>query len=277
VKCAVIQMNSVSDKRANLAEAARLIDEAVARERPDWVLLPEHFEWAGGSSADKLAIAEPLVAGSATYDLCAGLAARHGIFLHAGSVYEKLHGEARVHNASIVFDRQGRDIACYRKIHLFDITTPGGTAYLESATIRPGREIVTYDADGLRVGCTICYDLRFPELFQALVRAGAEMIAVPSSFALETGKDHWEVLLRARAIETQAYVLAAAQHGRFETPAGPRLTYGHSLVVDPWGHVIARASDGSGHATARVEPGRVAALRARMPLAAHRAAREITP
>jgi deaminated glutathione amidase len=270
MKTALIQMNSVSDKAANLAACAALVDQAVALEQPDWLMMPEHFEWAGGSNAEKRAAAEPLKAGSTIYDFCRDLARRHRVYLHAGSVYERIEGDTRLHNTSIIFDRDGREVVRYRKIHLFDITTPDGTPYHESASIKPGQDIVTYDCEGIRIGCAICYDLRFPDLFQALVMAGSQVIALPASFTLATGKDHWEVLLRARAIETQCYVLAAAQCGAYDTPGGKRFTYGHSLAVDPWGHVVARTSDGPGFVTTRLDMALVAQTRQQIPLAAHR-------
>ena len=130
-------------------------------------------------------------------------AIKHRIFVHAGSIMERIEGEERIHNTSVVFNREGAEIARYRKIHLFDVTTPDGASYKESQTVKPGDEVVTYDCEGVTVGCSICYDLRFPDLFQALAEKGAELIALPAAFTLQTGKDHWEVLLRARAIETE--------------------------------------------------------------------------
>jgi predicted amidohydrolase len=198
------------------------------------------------------------------------LAARHRIFIHAGSMLERLPGEERIGNTTVAFDRDGREVARYRKIHLFDITAPDGTEYRESASFKPGDAVVTYDCEGVTVGCSICYDMRFPFLYQALVDRGARLIAVPSAFTLQTGKDHWEVLLRARAIETECYVAAAAQTGTFRQGGETRTTYGHSLLVDPWGLVTARASDGVGLAAGRVEPARVDAVRAMIPVARHR-------
>lgn len=270
MKVSLIQMNSISDKAANFATARRLVERAAELEKPDWVLLPENFEWSGGTTADKTAIAEPLKAGSTTYDFCADLARRNRIFLHAGSVYEKIEGENRLGNTTVVFNREGKEVARYRKIHLFDITSPDGTPYHESATIRPGSDIVTYDCEGITVGCTICYDIRFPELFQALMRKGADVIALPAAFTLQTGKDHWEVLLRARAIETETYLLASAQCGSYDAPAGKRFTYGHSLVADPWGHVVAKASDGEGIVSTRLDTSVIARVRQQIPLRQHK-------
>ena len=269
MKVSLIQMNSISDKAANIATAKALIEQAVHQENPDWVLLPEHFDWAGGSKADKLREAEILPGGPA-YAMCQSLARDLGIFIHAGSMMEKIPGEDRIHNTTVVFDRQGNDIARYRKIHLFDVTTPDGASYRESATVKPGDAVVTYDCEGVTVGCSICYDLRFPDLFQALAARGAQMIALPAAFTLQTGKDHWEVLCRARAIETQTYFCAAAQTGTFVAGNETRATYGHSLVVDPWGHVVAKASDGVGVVSTRVDLERVKKARVMIPVAQHR-------
>jgi nitrilase len=198
------------------------------------------------------------------------LAQKHRIFIHAGSLMERIEGDERIHNTSVVFNRQGEEIARYRKIHLFDVTTPDGASYRESATVKAGSAVVTYDCEGVTIGCSICYDLRFPDLFQALARKGAQMIALPAAFTLQTGKDHWEVLLRARAIETQTYVCASAQTGSFTVGNEQRATYGHSLVADPWGHVVAKASDGIGIVSTRIDPAVVAKVRRMIPVAEHR-------
>ena len=269
MKVSLIQMNSISDKPANIAAATALIERAVAEEGPDWVALPECFDFLGGVRADKMAAAEVLGAGPA-YGAMQALAAKHKIFVHAGSMLEQADGEERIHNTTVVFDRSGTEIARYRKIHLFDITTPDGGSYKESASFKPGDAVVTYDCEGITVGCSICYDLRFPALFQALAAKGASVIALPSAFTLQTGKDHWEVLCRARAIETQTYFCAPGQTGAHMIGNETRQTYGHSMVIDPWGHVVARASDGAGLASARIDPARIAKVRAQMPVASHK-------
>jgi len=269
MKVSLIQMNSISDKAANVAAAEALIERAVREEKPDWVLLPEFFDWAGGSKADKLKNAETFPGGPA-YEMARGQAMKHGIFVHAGSIMEKIEGEERIHNTSVVFNREGEEIARYRKIHLFDVTTPDGAAYKESATVKPGDRVVTYDCEGVTIGCSICYDLRFPDLFQALAEKGAEIIALPAAFTMATGKDHWEVLLRARAIETETYVCASAQTGSFTVGNEQRMTYGHSLVADPWGHVVAKASDGVGVVSARIDREQIKRARRLIPVAQHR-------
>jgi nitrilase len=197
--------------------------------------------------------------------------------VHGGSFFERVPGENRAHNTTVVFDREGREVARYRKIHMFDITAPDGTKYQESATMKPGDAVVTYECEGVTVGCAICYDLRFAELFAALAERGATVIALPAAFTLQTGKDHWEVLLRARAIENQAYMLAAGQTGAYEAKGKTLRNYGHSMVIDPWGHVVARASDGVGIVSSRLDLGLPQAVRQRMPVAEHRRLRFPAP
>jgi deaminated glutathione amidase len=269
MKACVIQMNSGADKPGNLAQARLLVEQAAAREQPDWIGLPEVFDFLGGAREEKFAAAEILREGPA-YALCAELARKHGVFLHAGSLLEKNADGDLLSNTTVVFDRQGREIAVYRKIHMFDVTTPDGASYRESATFRPGTEVVTYEAEGLTFGCAICYDLRFPALFQALAARGADALALPSAFTLQTGKDHWEVLCRARAIETQCYFLAPAQFGAHEIKGETRLTFGHSLICDPWGRKLAMVSDGAGFAAARLDPALIARVRAAIPVATQR-------
>ena len=269
MKISLIQMNSGDDAAANLAQAEALIGRAVAEDRPDWVSLPECFDFLGGARDAKLAAAGYFPDAPA-YRAMRDLARRHRVFIHAGSMLERLPGEERIGNTTVAFDRDGGEVARYRKIHLFDITAPDGTEYRESASFKPGDAVVTYDCEGVTVGCSICYDLRFPFLFQALMDRGAALIAVPAAFTMQTGKDHWELLLRARAVETECYVAAAAQTGTFQQGGGTRTTYGHSMLVDPWGLVTARASDGTGTVSGRVEPDRVSRVRAMIPVAQHR-------
>ncbi len=271
MKVSLVQMNSGNDKVANLAAARALIDKAVAEENPDWICLPEVFDFIGGSRRDKLEAAEEIPGGPA-YSMCQELAAKHRVFIHAGSILEKTNEstDGRLHNTTVVFDRGGKEIARYRKIHMFDITTPDGVSWRESNAFAPGNSVSTYECEGITVGCAICYDLRFPDLFQALAEKGAEMIALPSNFTMQTGKDHWEVLCRARAIETETYFVAAAQTGFYTAGNETRQSYGHSLIVDPWGHVVAKASDGVGIVSARIDPARVAKVREQIPVAQHK-------
>lgn len=269
MKVALIQMNSGSDKAANIASARELIERAIAEESPDWISLPEVFDFMGGSRKDKMAAAETLPGGPA-YTMMQELARKHRVYIHGGSILEKIEGEDRVGNTTVAFDRDGKEIARYRKIHMFDITAPDGQEYKESKAYVPGDAVVTYKADDITVGCSICYDVRFPDLFAALADRGAEMIALPAAFTLQTGKDHWEVLCRARAIETETYFCAAGQTGTHMQGNEVRATYGHSLVADPWGHVVAKASDGVGYVAARIDPSRVKKVRAMIPVAQHK-------
>jgi nitrilase len=264
MKVALIQMNSQDDKAANLEQARRLIKQAVAEEQPDLVALPEIFPLVTEGVALQKAAAEP-VPGGETYGMLQELAARHGIVVHGGSIFEQ-NGET-IYNTTVVFDRDGSELARYRKLHMFDIVTPDGKEYRESATFSRGARTVCFDALGTRIGLSICYDVRFSKLYLQLAKDGAKVIMVPAAFTLQTGKDHWEVLLRARAIETQSYVLAPAQWGR--SAGGKLACYGHSLVVDPWGHVIAKAQDKVGYVAARLDLEEVDRVRARMPCAQH--------
>lgn len=268
MKVSLIQMNSVPDKRKNIDDADRLARQAIARDGSRFVSFPEHFDWAGGTVEDKVAAGEAERDGPA-YAMCRQLAIDHGIHVHTGSFYERA-GSGKVYNTSVVFDPHGREIARYRKIHLFDIISPDGLRYGESDAVKAGSDVVVADLGGLRLGLAICYDLRFPELFQQLVKKGAQAIVLPAAFTLQTGKDHWDVLCRARAIETQCYFLAPAQHGPFPQDGQVRHTYGHSLVCDPWGHIVAKASDGVGWVSTDIDPERVEQTRMQIPLAKHK-------
>ena len=267
MRVCVIQMSSVDDKAANLAQARGLIEEAVREDRPDLVLLPEVWAFQGGSLEQRREAAETIPDGEA-YGLLQELAAAHRIFLHGGSFLER--GAERLFNTTIVFGRDGEEIARYRKLHLFDVMTPDGREYRESAVVGRGSEVVTYPADGVRVGCSICYDLRFGELYRRLTAEGAQLLTVPAAFTLQTGKDHWEILLRARAIETECYVAAAAQVGTFSTGKDVRHNWGHSMIVDPWGKVLAQVPDRPGFATARLDLAYLGRVREMLPVAQHR-------
>ncbi|MGQ0664942.1 MAG: carbon-nitrogen hydrolase family protein [Pseudomonadota bacterium] len=265
MKISLIQMNSQENKSANLAAAERLIGEAVADDRPDLIVLPEMFTHLSESRDAKRLAAEAIPGGEA-YAMLSGLAQRYRVFIHGGSLLER-DGD-NYYNTSLAFGRDGGELARYRKIHLFDVVTPDGKEYRESASVGRGERAVTYAADGVKVGCSICYDLRFPELYLALAKDGAEVIMVPAAFTMATGKDHWEVLLRARAIETQTYVLAAAQCGTYAN--GRRASFGHSLVADPWGHVIAMADDRTGFVSARLDFRYLKDIRRKLPIHQHR-------
>jgi deaminated glutathione amidase len=272
---AIIQMNVGQDKAANIAQAERLAEAVLAEARPRLFSFPETWTVLGGTQANKEDLAEMLPAPGSdqaagrAYAFLRDLARRAGAYVHGGSIHER-QGD-RLYNTTLVFDPRGRELARYRKIHLFDIVTPDGTAYRESDSVGSGDAVVTFDLDGMTCGLAICYDVRFPELFRALRDKGAETIFLPAAFTAQTGKDHWEPLIRARAIETQCWFIAAATWGGHRDAAGaPRATYGHSLACDPWGHVVARASDGVGYALARIDRDLVGRVRRDIPLAAHR-------
>ena len=218
-----------------------------------------------GPEWDKAALAEDLE--GPTVARLRELARETGLVILGGTFPERTADPARVHNTSVLVDAAGEVRAVYRKIHLFDVDLADGSVYRESGHIAPGTEVVTGEAAGLVQGLTVCYDLRFPELYQRLERAGARLLWVPAAFTLHTGKDHWEVLLRARAIENGGYVAAPAQFGRHSER---RVTYGNAMVVDPWGKVLARAPDrAEGLAVAEVDPGWLAAVRAEVPSHRH--------
>ncbi|MBX9752911.1 MAG: carbon-nitrogen hydrolase family protein [Roseococcus sp.] len=277
MRISAIQMNQTSDKAANLDQARRLIEGALQADRPEMITLPETWTNLGGGREARAAAAETLPepggTGGAAYEFLRDVAKGAGIHVHGGSIIEAggiEQGPEKFFNTTLVFDPSGVEIARYRKIHLFDITGPDGTGYRESALYGAGGELVTFEAKGITFGCTICYDMRFPEQYLALRRKGAEVIFVPSNFTLMTGKDHWEVLLRARAIETQCWIAAAASWGTYEERGATRQVYGHSLIADPWGHVVAKASDGIGWTTARIDPAVTAKVRRDMPVLEHR-------
>jgi len=264
VKVAQIQMNSQEDKGANLEAARTLIDEAASAERPDLIVLPEYYAALNGNPTDQQASGEEFPDGE-SYRLMSALAAQYKVTIHAGSVVERSGNQ--FYNTTVVFGPDGRELARYRKIHLFDVTVPDGTRYGESDTVARGEEVVTYEVGEFTVGCSICYDLRFPELFRKLRDRGADVIVLPAAFTLQTGKDHWETLSRARAIETQTYFLATGQIG---THAGGRKAcWGHTMAIDPWGHVVAQASDKVGFIAARLDKDYIGQIRQNIPVADH--------
>jgi len=269
MKVSLIQTNPGTDRPLNLKRAGELMQRALDYDRPDLIVLPEYFDYYGGNSQDKMAAMQTAPDGD-SYRFAQDFAKKNGVFVHAGSIGVKIEGEDRVHNTTFVFNREGKEVAVYRKIHLFDVTTQEGTQYHESKTVKPGEDIATYEIDGFKVGCAICYDIRFASLFLALEKAGADVIVLPAAFTLQTGKDHWEVLARARAIETQTYFVACGQTGAYVSDGETRFTYGHSLVCDPWGMIVASASDGEGFVSAHIERERITRARTMIPTATHR-------
>ncbi len=272
VQVAVIQLSSQEDVSANLARVRELVLEA-GRGGAELVALPENFAFMGEESK-KREIAESLdvdPAGPIVETL--RLAARDArVWLVAGGMPERSPDPDRPYNTSLLFEPDGRLVSRYRKVHLFDVDLADGTKLLESAATTAGSEPVVSEIGGragrpVSLGMTICYDLRFPELYRKLGERGVRIVTVPAAFTLTTGKDHWHVLLRARAIENQVFVLAPAQHGRH--PRG-RQTYGKSLIVDPWGDVLAQCAEGEGIALARLDFAAQDRVRASLPCLTHR-------
>ena len=260
---AVVQLNSGADKRQNIASALAGIDQA-ARAGARLVLLPEIWPYLGPEEENRAnaeAIPGPIT------DLFAERARQHGIYLHGGTILEATPGDPRMFNTAFVLNPAGEIVARYRKIHMFDVVLGGGEQYKESATMTPGDEIGTVEIDGLTVGLSTSYDLRFPELFRILALRGADAVALPAAFTLTTGKDHWETLIRARAIENGFYMMDSAQWGKH--PPG-NWCYGRSMIVDPWGTVLATAADGVGMALTTISQARVEAVRGQIPSLANR-------
>ena len=264
-RAAALQMNSGADVAANLAQARRLL-EAARGEGAALAVLPENFAFMGARERDKLAVGEDEGRGP-IQEFLARAARELGLWIVAGTVPLKADA-THVAAACLVYDAAGTAVARYDKAHLFDVDVPGGERYRESASIRPGpARPVVVDTPAGRLGLSVCYDLRFPELYRALAARGAEVLAVPSAFTQPTGAAHWEVLLRARAIENLCYVVAPGQHG--EHPGGRR-TYGHSAIVEPWGRVLATRADGEGAIVAALPREALLNLRRGFPVLEHR-------
>jgi predicted amidohydrolase len=260
---AVVQMASGADRAANVARATALVREAAAR-GARLVVLPEVFAWRGAATDDPTAA--ETVPGPTTAAMAA-LAKELTIFLCMGSILEAVPRDDRRFNTSCLVDPAGKIVGTYRKIHLFDVALPGRVDVRESATRIAGDETVVASTPLAAIGCSICYDLRFPELYRRLAADGAEVLVVPSAFTLPTGAAHWEVLCRARAIENQCWLLAANQTGA--SPHGHR-DYGNSMIVDPWGAVVARLGEEEGIAIAELDPAQLARVRAELPALTHR-------
>ena len=262
---AAVQLTSTSDEKANWESAEALIVRAHGY-GAQLVATPENTNYLGPHD-EKVRRAEPLDGRTPTR--FADLARRLKIHLLLGSYNEKSDEPERCYNTSVLFSPQGTILAVYRKIHLFDVDVPGGVRFAESRTCKPGTETKVVETPLARLGLSICYDLRFAELYRRLADDGADVIMIPSAFTLATGKDHWEPLIRARAIETQCYVIAPAQHGRHDD-GGLTHTWGHAMIVDPWGLPVATASDGPGLALGEIDLGRIEKVRQAIPVRQHR-------
>jgi predicted amidohydrolase len=259
----VVQMTSTADRARNVETAVRLVEEA-ADLGARLVALPENFGFMG-PEAERIQGAETL--DGPTLGALREQAKRRGIFVVAGSIAERVDEPGKTANTCALIGDDGAIVAAYRKIHLFDVAIPDGARYAESETVVAGDEVVVAPTPLGAIGLSICYDLRFPELYRELSTLGADLLTIPAAFTLYTGKDHWEVLVRARAIENLAYVLAPAQVGRHSEN---RLTFGNAMIVDPWGVVLARCPDGEGVAVAPFRRGRLERVRMELPALSHR-------
>jgi predicted amidohydrolase len=272
VVAAAVQMTSGPEVPANLQKAASLVERA-ARRGAELIALPENFALMTPVERDKLAAAEVLDAAHPGPILSSMMeaAAKHRVHLVLGGMPERpdrtIGGGERVHNSCVLLGPDGGVRAVYRKIHLFDVFIPDGATYHESKVVEPGDRPLVAETPWGGLGLSVCYDLRFPELYRALAAGGARMLVVPAAFTLHTGRDHWHVLLRARAIENLCFVIAPAQVGRHDEK---RVTFGHSLIVDPWGTVLADAADGEGVAVAELDFERQDKLRRDLPALSHR-------
>ena len=254
---ALLQIDTQQDKVANLKKIGEYIDEAVKR-GAQFITMPEMCTYIGDNPG---AIANGEAVPGPTTDFMAAKAKEHRVWLHGGSIYESVPGETRLYNTSVVYSPVGEIVATYNKIHLYDVDVKDGISYKESDSIKPGERIVDFDTDYCKMGMAICYDIRFCELYKILALRGAKVIFNPAEFALYTGKDHWETLIRARAIENQCYMICADQIG-----VKPSMhTYGRSLVVDPWGNTIAKASDKECIVMAEIDIDYVDQLREQVP------------
>lgn len=267
---ACVQLRATTDVEDNLATTERLVRRAAAL-GAELVATPENTAFLG-PQFHKVELAEPLDGPIGTR--LSNLAASAGVHLLIGGLAEQrrvdgLVDKQRCYNTSVLYGPDGAQLAAYRKMHLFDVDVPGGLKIAESDTVAPGSEVVLAETSLGRIGMSICYDLRFPELYRRLVDRGADIIAVPSAFTLTTGKDHWHTLLQARAIETQCWLLAPAQWG-IHDDQGKRVSYGHSLIVDPWGCVAADKGHGVGLCLAEIDLERVRQVRAAIPVRDHR-------
>ena len=262
LRTALVQLDADDDVAANVARAADLAATA-ARDGARLIALPEYLHYRGRDEGFR---ASARAVPGETTEPFAAVAREHAVWVLVGSVAERSDDPARPYNTSVLIGPDGAVVARYRKVHLFDVDVERGPADRESARVTGGSEPVCADVDGVRLGLSICYDVRFSELYRSLALAGAEVLTVPANFTERTGRDHWEVLLRARAIENGAYVIAPSQV--FGPPGSP--AYGRSMIIDPWGTVIAQAPDEVGIIAADIETDRVAAVRRQIPALANR-------
>lgn len=263
MKITAVQMNSQDNVEENLASVENFVREAKVSEQAEMIVLPEYFAFVHDDVKRRRASGEafPYIA-----KRLAALAKQYQVHIHAGSIVEP-SGD-RAYNTTLAFNPEGEEIARYRKLHLFDYESPEGAHHRESDFVARGDEVVTYSIGDLTVGCTICYDIRFPELFRKLRDKGADVIMLPAAFTVPTGRAHWEILLRARAIETQTYIFASGQ--TLFAAEGRRQCWGHSMIIDPWGQVLEERAEDVGLISAKIDTALIARIRQSMPIANHR-------
>ena len=274
MRVTVIQMTPGHVVQDNLVQARDLVMRASQADRPNLIVLPEMWSCLGGTRETKQAAAERLpdretATIGPVYKAMRDIAREYNVVLHGGSIGER--ADDRLYNTTVVFAPTGHELARYRKMHLFDVIAPSGAEYRESDSYLAGSRAETFRIGDMCVGCSICYDIRSPYLFDTLRSKGAELIILPAAFTAETGEAHWDILVRARAIDTQSWVAAAATTGRHsDGKGGQRSTFGHSMICDPWGTVVAQASREPGWATAAINRSLTCQVRRSMPIWQHR-------
>lgn len=262
MKVAIIQLNSSNNKKNNLEEVRRLVTECCEKHQPTFVALPEMFSFLGGNIEDKKNAAEDITK-SESIETLKKLARNFKVYIHGGSIIE--YDAGNYFNTTCVINPTGEIIAKYRKINLFNFSSLKKESYNEAALFSPGDAIITYDIGNIKIGATICFDLRFCKIFEQLIKKNVDVIVVPSAFTYETGKAHWEILCRARAIETQCYLLAPAQTGTYRDNVETRSTWGHSMIVNPWGDIIAKLESEVGFTVATLDFDFLKKVRERLP------------
>ena len=252
---------------AETVPAAEAAMEAAmqAAEKPDFLILPEYFSYYGLDQKSAAALAQPLPETPA-FRMAQAFARRHRVSVQAGTILAKVEKDERVENVSVVFGRDGEVLAQYRKVHLFDMEDVGNGPFRESDYIKPGNEIVTWQFEGVTFGTAICFDVRFPEQFRALRLKGAEIITLPAAYTMVTGAAHWELLARARAVESQCHVIACGLGGSVLVQGEEKSSYGHSVIVDTWGTVLAKAGNGAAILAATLDMAQVQKVRKAIPL-----------
>ena len=265
---------------AETVPAAEAAMEAAmqAADKPDFLILPEYFSYYGLDQKSAVALAQPL-RDTPAFKMAQAFAKRHGVSVQAGTILAKVEHDERVENVTVVFGRHGEVLAQYRKIHLFDIEDLGNGPFRESDYIKPGNELVTWQFEGVTFGTAICFDGRFPELFRALRLKGAEIITLPAAYTMVTGAAHWELFARARAAESQCHVIACGLAGSVLVDGQQKSSYGHSVIVDAWGTILAKAGDEAAILTATLDMEQVQKVRRAIPVIQQRrlAGETVTP